>query len=72
MTRKTISIDRDAYNILAAEREYSESQSFSDTIKWMRENQRIRTFADLVKHEKELFGPIKRTRNHAKKALLAG
>jgi len=66
MSRKTISIDTAAYDILTKEKEYFSSQSFSDTIKCMRDNQRIRTVADMLKFEEELFGPLKKTRRHAK------
>jgi predicted CopG family antitoxin len=72
--RKTISIDSEAYAILQEEKEGPRS-SFSDAIRHLRANRRIRTFGELVAHEKELFGrprALKPRRCHAKKTILAG
>jgi predicted CopG family antitoxin len=75
-SRKTISIDTDAYQILVAAKGAPRA-SFSDAIRKMRANQRIRTFGELVKLEEELFAPLHLTkkqprRRHAKKAVPVG
>jgi len=73
MSSKTISIDADAYNILNNARE-SPRMSFSDAIRRIRDMPRIRTFADMVRFENELFGPVrlKKTHRRAKRTVPAG
>jgi len=70
MTRKTISIDTDAYDILLEEKQDAPRQSFSDAIRHLRANRRARTFADLLEYDSTIFN-TKKTRASAKKPLLA-
>jgi len=67
MSRKTISIDQDAYDILVEAKE-TPSVSFSDAIRAIRNAPRIRTVADMLKYENEIFGNIKKNRHHARQA----
>ena len=69
MSRKTISIDDDAYDILVKAKD-SPRMSFSDAIRRVKEMPRVRTFADLVKYEDELF-PLRKARAHERKAAVA-
>jgi len=69
MTRKTISIDTNAYDILVKAKATPRA-SFSDAIRHIYSAPRIRTVADMLEHEKELFGLIKKTHRHARHAAL--
>jgi len=69
MSRKTISIDSDAYDILVKAKEDTRT-SFSEAIRRIYTAPRIRTVADMLEHEKELFGLIKKTRRHARHAAV--
>jgi predicted CopG family antitoxin len=64
--RKTISIDNEAYAILLAEKEDVRG-SFSEAIKRLRANRRIRTVGEMLALENEIHGHLGKTRRHARK-----
>jgi len=71
MSRKTISIDTNAYDILVKAKA-TPRMSFSDAIRRVKDMPRVRTFADLMKYDDEIFAPLMKGRHRAKRKAIAG
>jgi len=70
MSRKTISIDSDAYEILLREKKEAPRQSFSDVIRSLRANRRARTLKEMLAIEDEIYGHLSTPPRHARHAAV--